>query len=153
MLKLLLWLCGVCGALQPSEPLKARRAIALLASASAREAQLDATDQVFWQRLQRCEPGKDCEKLKDEYNRSRTALQILEAQTLKRATSALEDARPQGLQSPRPFLSVWSEANLRKSLLAMSLVGLAVVVLWARWGPSRWSSKTERSLLQSAFAL
>ena len=60
------------------------------------------------------------------------ALQILETQTLKRATSALEDARPQGLQSPR--LS-WSEANLRKSLLVMSLVGLAVAgplgkVLW-----------------------
>ena len=108
------------------------RAIALLAAASAREAQLDAADQVFLKRLQGCSSPQECAKVKDEYNKSRQFLQNLEQQTLQRATNVLENPQPKPQLEHLEHLPNSAEWSLRKDVLIVSLVGLAVALLWTK---------------------
>lgn len=96
------------------------KAIALLAAASAREAQLDEVDQIFLQRMHRCH-GVECDNLKVEYEASRKSLEKLEQETLHEATATLESKVPQ-----QPSSS--PDANLHKFVFVASMVGLLIAV-------------------------
>ncbi|CAK9055667.1 unnamed protein product [Durusdinium trenchii] len=127
-------------------------AIAFLAAASAREAQLDATDQVFLKRLQACHG--DCDSLRAEYEKSRRSLQSLEEETLKRATKALAPSqRAPGARVPGPLHSHVSkrskastESNLHKFVLVASVVGLVIAAFFS----PRWLQQANRLLKLSS---
>eukprot|EP00434_Breviolum_minutum_P034672 symbB.v1.2.030691.t2/scaffold3488.1/size55655/5 len=137
----------LCNADQPQGPTEARKAIALLAAASAREAQLDEVDQIFLQRMHRCH-GVECDNLKVEYEASRKSLEKLEQETLHEATATLESKVPQ-----QPSSS--PDANLHKFVFVASMVGLLIAVfLLGRWLHQGRLGKlpSERTPILRAFA-
>ena len=79
----------------------ADRAVALLALASAREAQLDEADQSYLKKLQHCKDG-DCAQVVKEFQESKTSFRALEDQALTQAKQVL--MATQAPNTPHPTL-------------------------------------------------
>ena len=92
------------GELSEPDP-RADQAVALLALASAREAQLDEADQKYLKQLQRCrEHGEDCSSVVKAFQESKATFRALEDQALAQAKQALTRPAPNP-PNPHPLRS------------------------------------------------
>lgn len=122
-MKLLAWLVSSLLLRCSADPDAARKAVAMLAAASAREAQLAEADQKYLRRFQDCQ-GKACDELRSEYEKSRSSYQNLEEQALKSAKRALAPLPLHSHVSKKSRAS--TESHLHKLVFVASAVGLMI---------------------------
>ena len=129
-----LFVCALSAILVGAEPDRdgataADRAVALLALASAREAQLDEADQRYLKRLQHCAEVGDCAQVVEAFKDSKSSFRALEDQALNQAKAALTAQIPPVHPHPlRSHVSKHSKATTQSSQSLHRLVFLAVVI-------------------------
>ena len=114
---------------EPDRATAADRAVALLALASAREAQLDEADQRYLKRLQHCAEVGDCAQVVEAFKDSKSSFRALEDQALNQAKEALTAQIPPVHPHPlRSHVSKHSKATTQSAQSLHRLIFLAVVV-------------------------
>ena len=113
----------------------ADKAVALLALASAREAQLDEADQGFLKKLHYCrETGSDCSNVIKAFQESKTSFRALEDQALAEAKQALTVSQAPHLQPLRSHVSKHSKAptqSAQSSLHRLLFLGFGISLMLA----------------------